>query len=393
MCGAANSCSGHRRGQLCGECMDGYTESILSAQCVPMSTCDDDQRRVWPVVAISIVAVGVVQLVLVSDVWMLRSSDTQHLRRLQLQRSRSRYGAESRGRAHSGGSSLGPGSVLSSAMSSDSGKEARCECGERDWASPAPVKVKLTIYFFQMQFFVRVAEVSRDTFTAVVSALLSVQLPSTSQSEVPDTNNPTSEAGTPSGSSGFCIVRGLSAKGKVELEAAMQFAVGIAMVVVYVSVAVAAVWRRHVLRRQRRASERQDQQRQGTHSAVLARGHGGDHLPARAQQARSSGYVALPATSPVSSSRLVTEMDGGSGDDDDDEEVVRQGVSHERRIGAVVNFGLTVYSTITIACMKLLHCVTIPGVAEKTFLFVQVGFWSGARRGLWLGCAMRGLAV
>ena len=80
----------------------------------------------------------------------------------------------------------------------------------------------------------------------------------------------------------------------------------------------------------------------------------------------------------------MTEMDGGSGDDDD-EEVVRQGVSHERRIGAVVNFGLTVYSTITIACMKLLHCVTIPGVAEKTFLFVQVG--------LWFGCAMRGLAV
>ena len=44
-----------------------------------------------------------------------------------------------------------------------------------------------------------------------------------------------------------------------------------------------------------------------------------------------------------------------------------------RVVAAAVNLGLTVYAGLTVACVKLLHCVHIPGTPASTrHLFLQV---------------------
>lgn len=37
-----------------------------------------------------------------------------------------------------------------------------------------------------------------------------------------------------------------------------------------------------------------------------------------------------------------------------------------RLVAAAVNFGLTAYATLTVACVKLLHCVQVPGVSSHS---------------------------
>ncbi len=46
LCNSHNSCAPQRTGQLCGQCEIGFSESVMSTQCVPDETCDD--WWVWP---------------------------------------------------------------------------------------------------------------------------------------------------------------------------------------------------------------------------------------------------------------------------------------------------------------------------------------------------------
>jgi hypothetical protein len=87
-----------------------------------------------------------------------------------------------------------------------------------------------------------------------------------------------------------------------------------------------------------------------------------------------------------------------------------------RLVGAAVNFGLTSYATLTVAALRMLHCVWVPGTAEgATRLFIRaslacdfrgwqapivgvvglllavpIGGWAPSPRVLWYRSCMRG---
>ncbi len=46
MCDTSSTCALHRNGKLCGECAEGYTESLMSRTCVPNEKCKD--QWIWP---------------------------------------------------------------------------------------------------------------------------------------------------------------------------------------------------------------------------------------------------------------------------------------------------------------------------------------------------------
>jgi hypothetical protein len=69
---AGSACAGHRRGVLCGDCDSGYVEGIGSAQCAPVSACGHDKPRMWAAIGAGLVVSGLLQLTLVSGVWLLK---------------------------------------------------------------------------------------------------------------------------------------------------------------------------------------------------------------------------------------------------------------------------------------------------------------------------------
>ena len=69
-CAAIGVCGGNRVGRLCGDCRPGYVESIGSPVCVPVGQCADDRPVLWTVGAVGVLLAALVQLVLVSDVWL-----------------------------------------------------------------------------------------------------------------------------------------------------------------------------------------------------------------------------------------------------------------------------------------------------------------------------------
>ena len=69
-CVAVNGCGGHRTGPLCGDCEAGYVEAVGSAECVPVSQCDRDKPSAWTIVVVCIAVAAVLQLAVVSDVWL-----------------------------------------------------------------------------------------------------------------------------------------------------------------------------------------------------------------------------------------------------------------------------------------------------------------------------------
>lgn len=70
-CTERSSCAGNRHGQLCGDCLPGFVESIGSEQCVAVSTCTmTGKAAIVGVSFVVFIAAALVQLVPVSGVWM-----------------------------------------------------------------------------------------------------------------------------------------------------------------------------------------------------------------------------------------------------------------------------------------------------------------------------------
>jgi hypothetical protein len=69
-CTELKSCAGYRTGQLCGDCLPGFTASIGSEHCIGIRSC---KRSLTPLASVSFFAfivAALVQLVPVSGVWL-----------------------------------------------------------------------------------------------------------------------------------------------------------------------------------------------------------------------------------------------------------------------------------------------------------------------------------
>jgi hypothetical protein len=65
-----NNCSGHRSGPLCGDCAGAFVEAVGSARCALLSTCDTQATTVWLFGAGAVLLSAVLQLTMVSGVWL-----------------------------------------------------------------------------------------------------------------------------------------------------------------------------------------------------------------------------------------------------------------------------------------------------------------------------------
>lgn len=65
-CVDIHSCHGNRTGPLCGDCLPGYSEGLLSTTCVPTSQCASDVVSFWPLAVLGIFADAFLQLLFAS---------------------------------------------------------------------------------------------------------------------------------------------------------------------------------------------------------------------------------------------------------------------------------------------------------------------------------------
>ncbi len=359
-CERYDSCAGFRSGQLCGSCMPGYTEGFGSPECVDVSQCAADAPLVWSLVACGVVAAALLQLAFVSEVW-------------------------------------------------------------RPSATYPTGKIKLGIYYFQMVGFVSSNHAVRTRATQLGDALTAVfrlQMP-TQQSY----------------GGAFCLLPSFDATGKVLLDVVLAVAVAVVMAVVYIGVALLTRSWRCVERKVSRGDVDSDlrgsklsvqlqivgvsepllsgvdaaahdsegayeDDEVGTTSSAhsesaltnVARGHGTaaavDHDQSQAEltshhltvnsakdsesesarecktDARNddrSATTAVLATSSDSDTTAVDNWDDG-----------RSMSTRARLYTAGINLGLSVYSSLTVAAVKMLHCVHIPGTpTTSSHLFIQ----------------------
>jgi hypothetical protein len=75
-CSAVDSCVPSRTGSLCSDCVSGFVEGLGSATCTPLGDCSRDTALVWPVLVGAVFASGVVQLTVVSGVWLVHGRAT-----------------------------------------------------------------------------------------------------------------------------------------------------------------------------------------------------------------------------------------------------------------------------------------------------------------------------
>jgi hypothetical protein len=72
-CVRMDSCGGGRAGTACGECPSGFVEALGSPRCQRVSRCPRDQAVVWPLVAVAVTVAAMLQLTVVSGVWVTPS--------------------------------------------------------------------------------------------------------------------------------------------------------------------------------------------------------------------------------------------------------------------------------------------------------------------------------
>ncbi len=81
-CVSMSSCGGHRKGPLCGDCEDGYVESLGSSRCTPVTRCGQDRPILWMLVVVALLIIAAVHLTVVSGLG--RSGDITPSGRLKL---------------------------------------------------------------------------------------------------------------------------------------------------------------------------------------------------------------------------------------------------------------------------------------------------------------------
>ncbi len=69
-CSSINPCAGHRSGVLCGDCAEGYVESVGSSQCTTVSACTKDTVVFWSLALLGELFTSLLQLTAVSGVWL-----------------------------------------------------------------------------------------------------------------------------------------------------------------------------------------------------------------------------------------------------------------------------------------------------------------------------------
>ena len=147
---------------------------------------------------------------------------------------------------------------------------------------------------------------------------------------------------TTGSAAGFCVVESLTSSSKVVLEAGLQLSVGVAMVLL---VGVGSACRpRHKTARPPASGRDSDPE---TVALVDPVGHAYSTQPLLAEYGTQS--TTTSATAPVTSDAHV-ECDAA-----EDRSL------HTRLVTAAVNFALTAYGSVTLAVMRLLHCVHVPG--------------------------------
>jgi hypothetical protein len=214
------------------------------------------------------------------------------------------------------------------------------------FSSLSPVSVQMSSYVV----------LGRGTPSPVVDAVLSVlrmQAPST-------TDGP-----------GLCAVRDLTADGKVGLEVGLQLAVGVVMVVlVAASLWLRGPWVAVVSGMKRRASP------------VLGATGNADLQAGLLDHGSVDGSVACGEPARVSILNMRDDEQCEPGASRDSTVTVSQSPSSPsdgtklpprvRYLTAAVNFGVTAYSTVTVAVVRMLHCVWVPGTPlHQRRLFIR----------------------
>jgi hypothetical protein len=214
----------------------------------------------------------------------------------------------------------------------------------------------VSMYLLQMTALVVIGHADSSRAAEVVLAILRMQSPDTE------------------GSLGFCVVNGLTSTSKVALEAVAQLSIAAAMAIVYFVVSGALRAKRHggsCSRALRRADSRFSSAKQ----ALLGAAGGGGPL-ADSDVGLGGVYGALSLAASAGGSGIASmgiEATEAPMRDHCKVVVVQGSLSHRARIfTAAVNFLLTAYATITVASVKMLHCVWVPGTSSgQRRLFIQ----------------------
>jgi hypothetical protein len=69
-CTGMGPCTGHRAGVLCGDCAEGFVETVGSAQCTAASQCASDKVVLWSLIAAGELLSAILHLTVVSGVWL-----------------------------------------------------------------------------------------------------------------------------------------------------------------------------------------------------------------------------------------------------------------------------------------------------------------------------------
>ncbi len=210
-------------------------------------------------------------------------------------------------------------------------------------------KVKLVIYFAQSAAYVVVGQVNTSIGTAFVLSLMRMQPPTSAASE-----------------DGFCVVHGLTATGKVGLETALQLSIALGMVLVYQCVTrLRGRCSRDTFRGGLPSYLRRHSCRGGQACCQLLRG---TSVPGAALV---SGAYGSADAAPLTSAQLLPTDPSAAG----------QGLAvfegtvptlRARLVTATVNFILAAYGSTTVAVMRMLDCVHVPGTpTAQRRLFIR----------------------
>lgn len=160
------------------------------------------------------------------------------------------------------------------------------------------------------------------------------------------------------GSLGFCVVDNLTTTSKVALEAVAQLSVAAAMAVVYVAVTLGLRAKHNFCQRVTIPGGQRYLLFSGYPAGLLAASNEVGGYGAVDNAGVGPGLAAMGIEASEAGSRVI---------------VVQGSLSHRARVvTAAANFLLTAYATLTVATIKMLHCVWVPGTpSHERRLFIR----------------------
>jgi hypothetical protein len=167
------------------------------------------------------------------------------------------------------------------------------------------------------------------------------------------------QAPSSSDSPGLCATDSLTSDGKVGLEVGLQLGVGLVMVVLVLMSRWLGGCRGCPQHRTRRTTLDDNH----LHVGLLNGDYGGDATSGPGPSRMHSLNVLSRGNSAIAASGADTASPASDG---------TQLPPRARYVTAVINFGVTAYSTVTVATIKMLHCVWVPGTPpHQRRLFIR----------------------